>query len=198
MGKVKSHVVDGVQRAERLGEVLDADLSHGRTWECHAGQTACEASAAPDDLAAGDVEERQMMREDRQRHLFVQIVTPVVVAVDHRQGDAVGRQVDDVLAAEVLAQHDRRREMEGAASGAVVLAGAVREVDPLRPHADEDVGRRSRSALTSAGNAKSAVVHQVSPSRCSQRAAQEVRRGKADQGHGADVLRLAVERLRRS
>ena len=52
------------------------------------------------------------MGKDRNRHQLIEIVTPVMIAVDHRQGLPARREVDDILAAEILAQDHRRRELE--------------------------------------------------------------------------------------
>jgi hypothetical protein len=44
--------------------------------------------------------------KDRDRHHLIEIVTPVMISVDHRERFPAGGEVDDVLATEILTQDD--------------------------------------------------------------------------------------------
>src|SRR5687767_7100728 len=63
-------------------------------------------------LASGGVEQRQVVRGDRDGDLVLLIAAAVMVAVDHGQRDPVRVEVDDVFTTEVFAQCDRRRKLE--------------------------------------------------------------------------------------
>src|SRR5215213_4062666 len=56
-----------------------------------------------DSLGTGNVEKSEHVRVDRNRNLLVQIITQVVIAIDHGQGLTTGREVDDILTAEIFA-----------------------------------------------------------------------------------------------
>src|SRR4051794_35351502 len=107
-----------------------------------------------------------------------------MIAVDHRQGFAAGREVDDILAAEIFAQNDGCWELKHSVIAAVLAAGPVREMDPLRPEPDDDViwsrvGRNVRRKRKEGGRAPSGISAPL------QGSAQEIGWGKPDQGHGA-------------
>src|SRR4051794_33368372 len=56
-----------------------------------------EASTAPDPFTSRGVEQGQVVGEDRNRHQLIEIVTAVMIAVDHRQEFSARREVDDIL-----------------------------------------------------------------------------------------------------
>src|SRR5215213_5270083 len=154
-----------------------------------------EAGTAPDPFASRGVEQGQVVGKDRNRHHLIEIVTPVMIAVDHRQEFPTRREVDDILAAEILAQDHRSRELERSTVRSVRFTAGVREPNPLWPEPDDDVGRRSikldlRQERKERGRAPQRVITSL------ERSIHEIGWGKPDERHGSHVMRVAVEVLR--
>src|SRR5215217_3790302 len=120
-----------------------------------------------------------------------------MIAVDHRQRFLARREVDDILAAEILAQDHRRREPERPAVRSVWFIPGVRDPNTLWPEPDDHFGRRSiewdvRQERKERGLAPHLAITSL------ERSGYEVGWRKPDERHGSDVTRVAIEVLRQS
>src|SRR5919107_2401791 len=100
-----------VSCSTRISDMADNRVGR-REAVAPGGVGGWETCTAPDPFASRGVEQGKVVGKDRNRHHLIEIVTPEMIAVDHRQGLPARREVDDILAAEILAQDYRRRELE--------------------------------------------------------------------------------------
>ncbi len=83
--KGEGHIVQRTQGAERLGHVLDANLSHGvRLPLSGVLRRQCRARHVPR-AARISGENGQMVRKNGERDIRIQVVAAVMVTIDHRQ-----------------------------------------------------------------------------------------------------------------
>ena len=68
--------------------------------------------STPEETTAFRREDRQVVRKDRQGDIRVEVVTPVVVAVDHREWYALGLQIHDVFTSEVFPEKHLGRRVQ--------------------------------------------------------------------------------------